>query len=217
MNISENLSRVKKSIPKGVTLVAVTKTKQVDIIMQAYNSGHKVFGENKIQEMVTKQQKMPDDIEWHMIGHLQRNKVKYIAPFVSLIHSVDGIKLLREINKRAEQNKRIISCLLQIKIAEEESKFGLSESDALDLLRSDDLRSLNNIHITGLMGMATFTNDKEQLKKEFSNLERFYNSIKNLYNFTTLSMGMSDDYPLAIELGSNMIRVGSAIFGKRSV
>jgi pyridoxal phosphate enzyme (YggS family) len=217
MNISENLSRVKKSIPKGVTLVAVTKTKQVDIIMQAYNSGHKVFGENKIQEMVTKQQKMPDDIEWHMIGHLQRNKVKYIAPFVSLIHSVDGIKLLREINKRAEQNKRIISCLLQIKIAEEESKFGLSESDALDLLRSDDLRSLNNIRITGLMGMATFTNDKEQLKKEFSNLERFYNSIKNLYNFTTLSMGMSDDYPLAIELGSNMIRVGSAIFGKRSV
>jgi len=217
MNISENLDKIRNTIPNEVSLVAVSKTKPVDIIMQAYESGHKMFGENKIQDMVAKQQVMPEDIEWHMIGHLQRNKVKYIAPFVSLIHSVDSIKLLREINNRAEQNDRIIFCLLQIKIAEEESKFGLSEREALELLESEDIGSFKNIRIIGLMGMATFTDDQVQLKREFGSLDRFYNSIKEKYQFTTLSMGMSDDYQLAIELGSNMIRVGSAIFGKRGV
>ena len=215
MSIAENLKRIKESIPNGVTLVAVSKTKPEAVIMQAYNTGHKVFGENKIQEMVTKQQEMPDDVEWHMIGHLQRNKVKYIAPFVSLIHSVDSLKLLREIDKRANQHNRIIPCLLQVKIAEEESKFGLSEEEVLEILKSDDLSSLNNIRIKGLMGMATFTDDQEQLKREFGSLGRFYSSVKDQYQFTTLSMGMSDDFRLAIELGSNMIRVGSAIFGSR--
>jgi pyridoxal phosphate enzyme (YggS family) len=215
MSVSENLDRIKKTIPEGVTLVAVSKTKPVDTIMQAYNSGHKVFGENKIQELVTKQQQMPHDVEWHMIGHLQSNKVKYIAPFVSLIHSVDSMKLLKEIDKRAEQNNRVINCLLQIKIAEEESKFGLSEEEALKLLDSDKFRSMKSIRIIGLMGMATFTDDQEQLNREFSNLNRLYRSLKDQYQFTTLSMGMSDDYLLAIKLGSNMIRVGSAIFGSR--
>ena len=217
MSISDNIDRIKKTIPDGVCLVAVSKTKPVDIIMQAYNSGHRVFGENKIQEMVTKQQELPGDIKWHMIGHLQRNKVKYIAPFVSLIHSVDSMKLLSEIDKRAEQNDRVIPCLLQVKIAEEDSKFGLSEHDALDLLNSNDFKALKNIRLIGFMGMATFTDDQEQLKREFSSLEHFYNSVKDQYKFTTLSMGMSDDYRLAIEFGSNMIRVGSAIFGRRGI
>ncbi|MCZ4320099.1 YggS family pyridoxal phosphate-dependent enzyme [Aequorivita viscosa] len=217
MTISENLAQFNSELPKNVTLVAVTKTKPVSDLMEAYNAGHRVFGENKVQEMEEKWQEMPKDIQWHMIGHVQRNKVKYMAPFVSLIHAVDSLRLLKEINKEAKKNERSIACLLQIKIAEEESKFGMSRADAGQLLDSDDFKKLKNVQIVGLMGMATFTDDEKQISEEFQNLkEIFYDFKKTNNQFTVLSMGMSGDYQIAIENGSTMIRVGSAIFGDRN-
>lgn len=215
MNISENLKELKNELPEGVSLIAVTKTKPIEDIMEAYNAGHSVFGENKVQEMESKWQEMPKDIEWHMIGHVQRNKVKYMAPFVSLIHAVDSLRLLREINKEARKNERVINCLLQIKIAEEDSKFGLDKNDALQLLESDDYKKFENIKIIGLMGMATFTDDEKQVSDEFESLKTLFDSVKEKHNMTVLSMGMSGDYKLAIKNGSNMVRIGSAIFGER--
>jgi len=220
MTISENLLKIKSNLPEDVTLVAVSKTKPVTDIMEAYDTGHRVFGENKIQEMVSKHEEMPKNIEWHMIGHIQRNKVKYMASFVSLIHAVDSLRLLNEINKQALKNNRIINCLLQIKIASEENKFGLTEDEVKILLASDDFKAFHNIKIVGLMGMATFTNDKEQLQKEFGILKHLFNNLSNLkgdnLNLKTLSIGMSDDYSIAINNGSTMIRIGSSIFGKRN-
>ncbi len=216
MKIKDNIHSITSSIPSNVTLVAVSKTKPVSDILEAYEAGQRVFGENKIQEMASKYDEMPKDIEWHMIGHIQRNKVKYMAPFVSLIHAVDSLRLLSEINKQALKNNRVIDCLLQIKIASEESKFGLSESDAMDLLTSEEYKSFKNIRVVGLMGMATFTDNKKQLQKEFGFLGNIFDSLKENNDLNILSMGMSDDYPIAIENGSTMIRVGSSIFGKRA-
>ncbi|MEZ4779602.1 MAG: YggS family pyridoxal phosphate-dependent enzyme [Flavobacteriaceae bacterium] len=216
MNISENIFLLKNTLPDYVTLVAVSKTKPVSDILEAYKAGQRVFGENKIQEMFEKWEQLPKDIEWHMIGHVQTNKVKYMAPFVSLIHAVDSLKLLKEIHKQAEKYNRIISCLLQIKIAEEDSKFGMTEEDALSLLTSPALKKLTQVKIIGLMGMATFTEDENQLTAEFSTLKTFFEKHKNTFQFSILSMGMSGDYPLAIAQGSTMIRVGSAIFGERN-
>lgn len=204
------------TIPANVTLVAVSKTKPVDDLMIAYHAGQRVFGENKIQEMVAKWQDMPKDVEWHMIGHVQRNKVKYMAPFVSMIHAVDSLKLLKEINKEAKKNERAIKCLLQVKIAKEDSKFGMSESETLALLNASEITDLQHISIVGLMGMATFTDDQNQLGHEFQKLKKFFDAHQNTFQFTTLSMGMSSDYTLAIENGSTMVRVGSAIFGDRN-
>ncbi len=217
MTISENLKNFKKALPKDVTLVAVSKTKPVSDLMEAYHAGQRVFGENKIQEMEAKWQEMPEDVEWHMIGHVQRNKVKYMAPFVSLIHAVDSLKLLKEINKEAIKNNRTINCLLQIKIAEEESKFGMDEADAASLLASEAFKKLQNIKIVGLMGMATFTDDERQISEEFQKLKDVFEKFKiQDPRFEILSMGMSGDYKIAIEHGSNMVRVGSAIFGERN-
>ena len=214
MSISDNLQKIQKSIPNNVTLVAVSKTKPIDCILEAYEAGHKIFGENKVQEMTQKADLLPKDIEWHMIGHLQTNKVKFIAPFISLIHSVDSEKLLKEINKRATQNNRVINCLLQFHIAEESSKFGLNEEEAKKILENQS--NYPNVRIVGFMGMATFTSDKEQIKKEFSSLHTIYKQVKKDYpKLKILSIGMSSDYPIAIDGGSNMIRVGSAIFGAR--
>ncbi|HNP68547.1 MAG TPA: YggS family pyridoxal phosphate-dependent enzyme [Aequorivita sp.] len=221
MTISENLKKFNKELPDNVTLVAVSKTKPTSDLMEAYNAGQRVFGENKIQEMEAKWQEMPKDIEWHMIGHVQRNKVKYMAPFVSLIHAVDSLKLLKEINKEAEKNERTINCLLQIKIAEEDSKFGMEEADAVKIFSSEEFKRLQNVKIVGLMGMATFTDDEKQISEEFQKLKKIYDQFRiQSRNFGTelriLSMGMSGDYKVAIENGSNMVRVGSAIFGERN-
>ena len=216
MSISENLNELKKTLPSEVTLVAVSKTKPVMDILEAYNAGQRVFGENKIQEMETKWKAMPKDIEWHMIGHVQTNKVKYMAHFVSLIHAVDSIKLLKEINKQGLKNNRTISCLLQVKIAEEDSKYGMTETDLYTLLTSEEVQSFQNTKIVGLMGMATFTDNNEQVSAEFQKLHTYYNELKEAYQFDILSMGMSGDYQLAIENGSTMIRVGSKIFGERN-
>lgn len=220
MMISENLIKIKSNLPEDVTLVAVSKTKPVADIMEAYAAGHRVFGENKIQEMVAKYDEMPKDIEWHMIGHIQRNKVKYMASFVSLIHAVDSLRLLKEIDKQAKKNNRVIKCLLQVKIASEDTKFGLTKADVTSLLASEEMNSFQNIKIVGLMGMATFTSDQKQLQKEFGLLKSIFDNICNLNTancqLKTLSMGMSDDYPIAIANGSTMIRVGSSIFGKRA-
>lgn len=215
--ISENLKNLKSKLPNKVTLIAVSKTKPVSDLMQAYNAGHKVFGENKVQEMESKWQEMPKDIQWHMIGHLQRNKVKYIAPFVSLIHAVDSLRLLKEINKQAKRNDRVINCLLQIKIAEEESKFGMDIADATALLNSEELQNFKNVKIVGLMGMATFTDDEKQISQEFQRLKKVFDQFKiEKSELKILSMGMSGDYKIAIENGSNMVRIGSAIFGERN-
>ncbi len=220
MNISQNLISIKNAIPKHVTLVAVSKTKPVSDIIAVYNAGQRIFGENKVQEMVEKHEQLPKDIEWHMIGHLQRNKVKHMAQFVSLIHGVDNFKLLEEINKQAKKHHRIINCLLQIKIAEEDSKFGMSPDIASGIIQSTQLSELKNINIVGFMGMATFTDNKDQVKKEFDVLKRTFDQLKPLqaFNFNpeVISMGMSGDYKLAIESGSTMIRVGSSIFGSRN-
>ncbi len=216
MSISENLKNVKSQLPPGVVLVAVSKTKPVRELMEAYGSGQRIFGENKIQEMESKWREMPKDIQWHMIGHVQTNKVKYMAPFVSLIHAVDSLKLLKEINKQAKKNDRVIKCLLQIKIAAEESKFGLDGATAASLLASEEVQGLQNIKIVGLMGMGTFTNDVEQLQSEFQTLKKPYDQFKQTYNLSVLSMGMSADYDLAIKNGSTMVRVGSSIFGTRN-
>ena len=212
MGIAENLKALQKSLTNEVVLVAVSKTKTNADILQAYNSGQRIFGENKVQELVQKQEELPKDIQWHMIGHLQSNKVKYIAPFVSLIHGADSLKLLREINKRAAQNKRIIDCLLQVHIATESSKFGFEINELEDTLIA--VQEFKNINIKGLMGMATFTNDKTQITKEFSGLKMAFNQIKTP-QINILSIGMSGDYQIAIENGSTMIRIGSVIFGAR--
>ena len=221
MSISENILKIKSKLPEGVSLVAVSKTKPISDLLEAYNVGQRIFGENKIQEMASKYNEMPKDIAWHMIGHIQRNKVKYMAPFVSLIHGVDSLRLLTEINKQALKNNRIIDCLLQVKIAAEENKFGLSENEVLNLLGSEEIKKFQNIKIVGLMGMATFTDNQEQLQKEFEMLKCVFDNLTHRkssnFNLKTLSMGMSDDYPIAIKNGSTMIRVGSSIFGKRTL
>ena len=206
--------------PTSCKLIAVTKTKPVEMLMQAYEAGCKRFGENEVQEMVSKQEVLPKDIEWHLIGHLQTNKVKYIAPFVSLVHSIDSFKLLQEVNKQAQKNNRIISCLLQIYIASEETKFGLSYEEAEALIQEPQLAAMQHIQIAGIMGMATFTDNKEQIREEFRSLKTFFDRIKAKNSpanvaFTELSMGMSGDYQIAIEEGSTLIRVGSSIFGSR--
>ena len=220
MAIQSNLEHIKSTIPHYVTLVAVSKTKPVSDLTEAYEAGQRIFGENKIQEMTEKYEQMPKNIEWHMIGHVQTNKVKHMAEYVSLIHGVDSLKLLEEINKQAQKYNRVIDCLLQIYIAEEESKFGLDEKELNDLLDSTAFKSLENIKITGLMGMATFTENQSQIKKEFTYLKSIFDKTKAkpIVNcqLSTLSMGMSGDYQLAIECGSTMVRIGSSIFGGRS-
>ncbi len=220
MSIAKNLNHITSTIPEDVTLVAVSKTKPVDALMEAYNAGQRIFGENKVQEMVEKHDVLPEDIEWHMIGHLQRNKVKYMADFVNLIHGVDNFRLLKEINKQAEKHDRIINCLLQIKIASEASKFGMSAYEAVSIINSEDFLSLKNVNVIGVMGMATFTDNKKQVTQEFNFLKSTFNSLKNIEatngKLKIISMGMSGDYQLAIECGSNMIRVGSSIFGVRN-
>jgi pyridoxal phosphate enzyme (YggS family) len=218
MSIAENLLSIKNNLPTQVTLVAVSKTKPVIDLMEAYEAGQRIFGENKIQEMAEKWEQMPKDIQWHMIGHVQTNKVKYMAPFVSLIHGVDSFKLLKEINKQAAKNNRIVDCLLQMHIAEEETKFGLDEVELDSLLASAEFQDMKNIQIKGLMGMATFTDNQNQIKKEFTHLKTIFDELSNreaLRECSVLSMGMSGDYKLAIECNSNMIRIGSSIFGAR--
>ncbi|OUS00724.1 YggS family pyridoxal phosphate enzyme [Flavobacteriales bacterium 33_180_T64] len=216
MDIKQNLDNIKSQLPKHVTLVAVSKTKPISDLKEAYNAGQRIFGENKIQEMASKFEQMPKDIKWHMIGHVQRNKVKYMAKFVNLIHGVDSFKLLKEINKQAEKHNRTINCLLQIKIAEEDNKFGMSSKDALALLRSEEFLNLKSVSITGVMGMATFTDDNDQIKQEFTRLKIAFEELKTIDDsIKNLSMGMSSDYKLAIDCGSTMIRVGSSIFGAR--
>jgi len=215
--IQENLQNIKATLPKNVTLVGVSKTKPIEDLQEAYNAGQRIFGENRIQEMAEKYELLPKDIKWHMIGHLQSNKVKYMAHFVNLIHGVDKFSTLKEINKQAKKHDRVIHCLLQAKIAEEDSKFGLSFDEIENILASEKLKDLVNIKIVGLMGMATFTDDKQQLHKEFSSLKNLFDKLKtDNQNLKTLSMGMSGDYLIAIENGSTMIRVGSSIFGKRN-
>lgn len=215
MSIQENYNAVKKQLPLNVQLVAVSKTHPVSAIQEVYDLGQKVFGENKVQELTEKYPLLPKDIEWHLIGHLQTNKVKYIAEFIDTIQSVDSEKLIREINKEAEKHNRTIKVLLQVKIAEEESKFGLETEEAENLFQKYRNGEFPNIIITGLMGMATFTDDKNQIKKEFLNLKRLFDKLNELQPLETLSMGMSDDFPIAIECGANSVRVGSAIFGRR--
>jgi pyridoxal phosphate enzyme (YggS family) len=214
MSISENIKNLKDSIPDLVTLVAVSKTKPISALMEAYEGGQRIFGENKIQEMESKWREMPKDVEWHMIGHVQTNKVKYIAPFVRLIHAVDSLKLLKEIDKQASKYGRVIHCLLQVKIAEEDSKYGMSEKEAVSLFASEEIKSFQNIKIVGLMGMATFTENEWQITEEFQKLKKCYDELNITHNFSVLSMGMSGDYTLGIACGSTMIRVGSAIFGE---
>ena len=216
MVIADNLHKLKSKIPNHVTLVAVSKTKRNDLIMNAYDAGHRVFGENKIQEMLAKYNSLPKDIKWHMIGHLQRNKVKYIAPFVSLIHGVDSIKLINEINKHGIKNSRVIKCLLQVNISKEVSKFGISLNKIDELY--DYSLSLENISIKGLMGMASYTNDKSIINSEFNSIGLKFNDINKIDpNFNILSIGMSGDYEVAINNGSNMVRIGSKIFGERKI
>jgi pyridoxal phosphate enzyme (YggS family) len=217
MNIASTIQKIKNEISEKATLIAVSKTKPNEAIQEAYDSGQRIFGENKVQELVQKYEELPKDIEWHLIGHLQTNKVKFIAPFVQLIHAIDSFKLLKEINKQALKNDRIIDCLLQVKIAKEESKFGLTKTETEAMINSEEVKQLKGINIVGLMGMATNSSDESQVKAEFSTLNEFYKKI-SIHNsqFTILSMGMSGDYKIAIEQGSNMIRVGSTIFGGRN-
>ncbi len=219
MSIAHNLLKIKSQIPSTVTLVAVSKTKPIADLMEAYNAGQRIFGENKIQEMTEKWETMPKNIQWQMIGHVQTNKVKFMAEYVNLIHGVDSFKLLEEINKQAKKHNRIIDCLLQIHIAEEETKFGLNEQELNEILNSESFKNLKNIQIVGLMGMATFTENQSQIKKEFQNLKQIFDETAKLKTencqLNTLSMGMSGDYKLAIECGSTMVRIGSSIFGGR--
>ena len=218
--ITERLNEIRSKLSDNVTLVAVSKTKPKEAIKEAYLAGQRVFGENKVQELVEKAETLPNDIEWHLIGHLQRNKVKYIAPFVSLIHAVDSLRLLHEINKQGAKNNRTIDCLLQFHIADEDSKFGLDENEAIELLNSETYQGMNNIKLCGVMGMATFTDNLEQVRDEFQKLHKLFEKLKTSHfslneDFKTISMGMSGDWEIAIEEGSNMIRVGSSIFGSR--
>lgn len=220
MGIQHNLDKFLNDIPQEIKLVAVSKTKPVEIILDAYNAGQRIFGENKVQELITKQALLPKNIEWHFIGHLQRNKVKYIAPFVALIHAVDSLRLLSEINKQGFKNKRVLQCLLQFHIASESSKYGLSFSEAAELLQSDQYNSFEHVEIVGVMGMATFTENVSQIRQEFKTLKKYFNQLKSdffsdLPAFKEISMGMSDDYQIAIEEGSTIIRVGTKIFGTR--
>lgn len=215
MNIKENILYLLDQLPKEVKLVAVSKTKPNEAIFEAYKAGHRIFGENKVQEMISKYEVLPKDIQWHMIGHVQSNKVKYMAPFVTLIHGVDSLKLLKEINKQALKNNRVIDCLLQLHIASESTKFGLSKIECIEALIAAE--SLENVTIKGLMGMATFTDDNCQIEQEFNGLKELYDQLAKQYGeFEVLSMGMSGDYEIAIAKGSNMIRVGSKIFGERN-
>jgi PLP dependent protein len=220
MSIAQNIQDITNLLPEEVTLVAVSKTKPVETLLEAYKAGQRHFGENKVQEMNEKQEALPADIHWHLIGHLQSNKVKFIAPYVHLIHSVDSLKLLQEIDKQAKKNQRIIDCLLQFHIAEEETKFGLSIQEAEELISSQAYAELKNVRIVGIMGMATFTEDQQQIRKEFRQLKQYFEHIKTKHfasspYFKEISMGMSSDYLLAIEEGSTLIRVGSSIFGGR--
>lgn len=215
--ITENINNIKASLPEYVTLVAVSKTKPIADIQEAYNAGQRIFGENKIQEMVEKYEELPKDIKWHMIGHLQRNKVKYMAHFVDLIHGVDSFKTLVEINKQAKKHNRIISCLLQAHIAQENTKFGFSFQEIKQIMASEDLKELQNVNVIGLMGMASFTQNQEQIKKEFESLKELFDELQNKnLNLKTLSIGMSGDYLLAVSCGSTMVRIGSSIFGNRN-
>mgnify|MGYP000942855155 CR=1 FL=1 len=219
MSIKENLLQIKATLPEKVTLVAVSKTKPVADLMEAYDAGQRIFGENKIQEMTDKHQQMPKDIQWHMIGHVQSNKVKYMIPYVKLIHGVDSLKLLKEINRQAVRWRKKVDCLLQIHIAEEETKFGLDENELTELLNSEEFKSFENIKVIGLMGMATFTDNQDQIKREFNHLKTIFDKNQPLITenceLKTLSMGMSGDYQMAIECGSTMVRIGSSIFGSR--
>lgn len=216
MNIANNIKKFQDELGNNVTLVAISKTKPESDLLEAYNAGQRVFGENKIQEMTEKWESLPKDIEWHMVGHVQRNKVKYMAPFVGLIHAVDSLKLLKEVEKEAKKNNRTINCLLQIKIAEEDTKFGISAAEAREILESKAYAGFENVNITGLMGMATFTEDMQQVKKEFLKLKAAFDDLKNDFSqLQVISMGMSGDYKIAIECGSNMVRIGSSIFGER--
>lgn len=217
MSIKSNLLKILKDLPKEVTLVAVSKTKTQMEIMEAYKAGQRIFGENKIQEMAGKWSALPKDIEWHMIGHVQTNKVKYMSEFVTLIHGVDSLKLLKEINKQGIKHNRTINCLLQVHIAQEQTKFGLDEKELFEILESPEFRTLGNVRIKGLMGMASFTDNEEQIHREFSNLNSIYLKLLNkVPDANILSMGMSGDYKIAIEEGSNMVRIGSSIFGGRN-
>lgn len=215
MSIQENYKKIKEQLPLEVELVAVSKTHPVSAIQEVYNSGQKVFGENKVQELAEKYPVLPKDIQWHLIGHLQTNKVKYIAEFIDTIQSVDSEKLINEINKEAGKHNRKIKVLLQVKIAEEDTKFGLEPAEAENLFQKFTEGDFPNIDITGLMGMATFTEDKEQVRKEFKKLKGLFDELSHKIPLDTLSMGMSDDFPVAIECGANSVRVGSAIFGQR--
>lgn len=220
-DISEHLKQVLNNLPSRVKLIAVSKTKPVEAIEEAYKVGQRVFGENRVQELVEKYEALPKDIEWHLIGHLQTNKVKYVAPFVAMIHGVESLRLLDTINKEGEKNGRVIPCLLQFHIAEEETKFGLDEAEAKELLESENYGRMKNIHIVGVMGMATFTEDRKQIRKEFHHLKTIFDDLKQNYfshdpAFKELSMGMSGDFPIAVEEGSTMVRVGSSIFGYRN-
>ena len=223
MSIADNIKALKsETVPIKVSLIAVSKTKTVEDIQQAYDAGQRLFGENMVQELMEKHEHLPADIQWHLIGHLQSNKVKYIAPFISMIQSVDSLKLLQEINKHAEKNNRVIDCLLQIYIADEETKYGLGFDEAVELLRSDGLVSLKNIRIRGLMGIATNTANEKQIKEEYYELKIFFDGIKQSFfrtdnAFDTLSMGMSSDYKIAMEQGSTMVRLGSTVFGQRII
>ena len=219
--IKENLNIVRATVPSNVTLIAVSKTKPVSDLQEAYDAGQRIFGENKALEMRDKHQVLPNDIQWHFIGHLQTNKIKYIVPFVTLIHAIDSLSLLEAVNKEAVKNSRVIDCLLQFHIAQEDTKFGLDIEEAKALLESDSFKDLKNINIVGVMGMATFTDDADQVRNEFKNLKNIFDTLKENYfrdkdSFKEISMGMSDDYPIAIEEGATMVRVGSKIFGARN-
>jgi len=219
-DLKANYNKVLSDIPDNVTLVAISKTRTIEEIKNLYELGHRVMGESKAQELTPKYEKLPKDIKWHMVGHLQRNKVKYIAPFVEMIHSVDSLRLLNTINKEGEKNNRVINCLLQLHIAKEETKFGMSEEEITELLKSSDYKEMSNVSIKGLMGMATFTEDEEQVRKEFSELKQTFDKLKNSFfksneSFTEISMGMTNDYKIGIEEGSTLVRIGTAIFGER--
>jgi PLP dependent protein len=220
MGVSENLEQIKKKLPLEVKLVAVSKTKTIQQILELYNQGQRIFGENKVQEITEKQPLLPRDIEWHFIGHLQTNKIKYIASFIHLIHSIDSLKLLIEVNKQAVKFNRVIDCLLQFHIAEEESKFGLDYEEAYKLLASEEFHQLRNVRICGVMGMASFTSNQNQVRTEFQQLKMSFDQLKNIFFnnqnwFNEISIGMSDDFRIAIEEGSTMVRIGSALFGQR--
>jgi PLP dependent protein len=222
MNIKNNINYLRQNLPAGCKLIAVSKTQSIERIKEAYDAGQRLFGENKVQELVPKYEALPKDIEWHMIGHLQTNKVKYIAPFVHFIQSVDSFKLLQEINKQAEKHNRVIPCLLQVFIAAEDTKFGFSEQEILAIIQSEDIGRLANVHVSGLMGMATFTEDKNQVKAEFRKLKGFFDWIRIMdlpanMKMEELSIGMSGDWEIAAGEGSTMVRVGTALFGERKM